>query len=110
MNATGFVTAARTVGLALILLAAAATGLVVGNAIQGRSDTNAGYPLGWQGGAAAPMARTADSAFSLDAISAVQAARGDARAAGYADYGIRHLVASDESDAPAQSLTTPTPR
>jgi hypothetical protein len=110
MNATAFVTAARAVGLALVILAAAASGLVVGNALQGLAGTNAGYPPGWQGGAAAPMARTADAVFSIDAISAVRAARGDARVAGYADYGIRHLVVAEKNDAPAQSLTNPTPR
>ena len=85
MNGTAFGTAARTAAIGAILVIAAALGLVVGNALNGIGDrsatTNAGYPAGYQGGAAIPGTRTAAAAFSLDAIAAVQAARGDVVAA-----------------------------
>ena len=85
MNGTAFGTAARTVAIGAILVIAAALGLVVGNALNGVGDrsatTSAGYPAGYQGGAAIPGTRTATAAFSLDAIEAVQAARGDVVAA-----------------------------
>ena len=110
MTANAFGTAARTVALALVLAAAAAVGLVVGNALNGRADTNAGYPAGWQGGAAAPIARTAQAAFSLDAIAAVQAARGDAKPAPYVDYGLRHAAADDDEQPTKESLAKPTLR
>ena len=110
MTGTAFVTAARAVGLALVLVLAAASGLIVGNAIQGRDATNVGYPVGWPGGAAAPQSITADSAFSLDAISAVQAARGDARAPNYADFGLRHLAAVSDESRTSEQLAKPTLR
>jgi hypothetical protein len=110
MTGTAFVTAARAVGLALVLVLAAASGLMVGNAIQGRDVWNAGYPDGWQGGAAAPRSITADSAFSLDAISAVQAARGDARAPDYVDFGLRHLAVDTDASVTTEQLAQPTLR
>jgi hypothetical protein len=115
MNASAIGTATRAFGLAVVIVLAAAVGLMVGNALQGLSTTNAGYPEGWQGGAAVPLSRTADTTFSLDAIGAVQAARGDAATAArpnYVDYAQRHLQAkADASAKPTkQSLAKPTLR
>lgn len=116
MNASAIGTATRAVGLVIVLVLAATVGLMVGNALQGRATTNAGYPEGWQGGAAVPLSRTADASFSLDAIKAVQAARGDAAAPAtpdYVDYGQRHLQAKGEpsSDEPTkETLAKPTLR
>jgi hypothetical protein len=113
MNATAIGTATRAFGLAAVIVLAAVVGLMVGDALQGRG-TNAGYPEGWQGGAAVPLSRTADTSFSLDAIGAVQAARGDAAAAAkpdYVDYAQRHLQAKAESSAPTkETLAKPTLR
>ena len=67
MNASAIGTATRAFGLAVVIVLAAVVGLMVGNALQGRGATNAGYPEGWQGGAAVPLSRTADTSFSLDA-------------------------------------------
>ena len=72
MNASAIGTATRAFGLAVVIVLAATVGLMVGNALQGLSTTNAGYPEGWHGGAAVPLSRTADTTFSLDAIGAVQ--------------------------------------
>lgn len=107
MNASAIGTATRAIGLAIVIVLAATVGLMVGNALQGRATTNAGYPAGWQGGAAIPLSRTADTSFSLDAIGAVQAARGDAAAPArpdYADYALRHAQAKAKGD----SATEPT--
>ena len=100
--------------LAAVIVLAAVVGLMVGDALQGRG-TNAGYPEGWQGGAAAPLSRTADTSFSLDAIADVQAARGDAAAAAkpdYVDYAQRHTQATAESSEQSteSTLANPTPR
>jgi uncharacterized iron-regulated membrane protein len=109
MNASAIGTATRAVGLALVIALAAIFGLMFGNAVQRQPSTNAGYPQGWQGGAAAPLSRTADSAFSLDTIAAVQAARGDAQSPDYVDYAQRH--AAPEAAAPTkESLAKPTLR
>lgn len=100
---------ARIVGLALILALAAVLGLAVGNALNERSDegrTNAGYPVGWNGGARVPISRTATAAFSIDALDAVRIARGDAAApiapSEESDYFQRHPqfqeTAAEESD------------
>lgn len=100
MNASAIGTATRAFGLAIVIALAATVGLMVGNALQGRTTTNAGYPDGWQGGAAIPLSRTADTSFSLDAIRDVQAARGDAAAAAspdYVDYAQRHAQAKEKS-------------
>jgi hypothetical protein len=115
MNASAIGTATRAVGLVIVIVLAATVGLMVGNALQGRGATNAGYPEGWAGGAAVPLSRTADTSFSLDAIGAVQAARGDAAAPArpaYADYGLRHRQAkADDSDKPTkETLAKPTLR
>jgi hypothetical protein len=114
MNASAIGTATRAFGLAVVIVLAATVGLMVGNALQGRGTTNAGYPEGWQGGAAVPLSRTADSSFSLDAIGAVQAARGDAAAASkpdYLDYAQRHPQVNAESSAPTkETLAKPTLR
>lgn len=116
MNASAIGTATRAVGLAIVIVLAATVGLMVGNALQGRGTTNAGYPEGWQGGAAVPLSRTADTSFSLDAISAVQAARGDAAAPAtpdYIDYAQRHQQAKAESSSTEptkQTLAKPTLR
>ncbi|MDQ2690056.1 MAG: hypothetical protein M3Y29_07270 [Chloroflexota bacterium] len=112
MNAT-LATGARAVGLALILTAAAAVGILTGNLIQGRADNNAGYPEGWQGGAAVPVSRTATAAFSLDAIADLQAARGDAPAETeeYVDYAQRHAdVSAPAKKETKESLARPTLR
>jgi hypothetical protein len=110
MNASAITTATRAVGLALVIVIAAALGLMFGNAIQGRTTTNAGYPDGWQGGAAVPVSRAADSAFSLAAIDAVQRARGDSQQPDYVDYGQRH-AAADAAPAPTkETLAKPTLR
>ena len=114
MNASAIGTATRAFGLAVVIVLAATVGLMVGNALQGRGTTNAGYPEGWQGGAAVPLSRTADSSFSLDAIGAVQAARGDAAAAAkpdYLDYAQRHPQVKAESSAQTkETLAKPTLR
>ena len=110
MTATPFTIAARVVALAVVLALAAALGVIVGNAIQGRADTNLGYPAGWQGGAGVPRSITAQAAFSLDAVAAIQAARGDATAPDYADYGIRHLAEGDGERSARGQLAKPTLR
>ena len=118
MQATSLSTAARVIGLGLVLVLAAAFGILAGNLIQGRSATNFGYPAGWQGGAAVPVTRTADAAFSLDAVSQLQAIRDtgaadaapvddegvelrkrDPDAPGYQDYGLRHSQEADDLEA-----------
>jgi hypothetical protein len=115
MNASAIGSATRAIGLAVVIALAATVGLMVGNALQGVTNTNAGYPEGWQGGAAAPLSRTADTSFSLDAIADVQAARGDAAAAAkpdYVDYAQRHTQATAESSEQSteSTLANPTPR
>ena len=115
MNASAIGTATRAFGLAVVIVLAATVGLMVGNALQGLSTTKAGYPEGWHGGAAVPLSRTADTTFSLDAIGAVQAARGDAAAAArseYLDYAQRHLQAKAGASAEptTESLAKPTLR
>ena len=100
MNASAIGTATRALGLAAVIALAATVGLMVGDALQGRTTSNAGYPDGWQGGAAVPLSRTADTSFSLDAIADVQSARGDAAAAtrpDYVDYAQRHAQPKGES-------------
>lgn len=74
---------ARIVGLALILVAAAVLGLTVGTIINergGEARTVAGYPPGWNGGAAIPVSRTATALFSADALESVKVTRGDVAA------------------------------
>lgn len=81
MNGTAFGTAARTVAIGATLVIAAALGLVVGNALNGVSA------------GAGPLSRTASAAFSIDALEALRATRGDAAPVeDYADYGLRHAA------------------
>lgn len=88
---------ARIVALAAILVLAAVLGLAVGTMINeraGEGQAVAGYPPGWQGGAAAPVARVATAAFSAEALDALRVTRGDMTeptAAGEeSDYFQRH--------------------
>lgn len=91
MNSATFSGFARTGLVVIVLVLAIVAGLAVGNAINGRGGTlNAGYPAGWQGGAAVPVSRVADTSFSLDAVQQLQAIRGDAAAPAFIDYGLRH--------------------
>ena len=115
MNATAFGTAARAAALAIVLVLAAASGIIVGNALNARSNSDAGANIsgfvpGNPGGTM--ISRTATTSFSLDAIEAVQAARGDAAAAAddYVDYGLRHAPAESEADAVQETLAKPTLR
>lgn len=115
MNATAFGTAARAAALAIVLVLAAASGLIVGNALNGRGNSDAGPNIsgnvpGNPGGTV--ISRTATASFSLDAIEAVQAARGDAAAASddYVDYGQRHAPAERDADAAKKTLAKPTLR
>ena len=91
MNSATFSGFARTGLVVIVLVLAIVAGLAVGNAINGRGGTlNAGYPAGWQGGAAVPVSRVADTSFSLDAVQQLQAIRGDAAAPAFLDYPLRH--------------------
>jgi len=100
---------ARIVALAAILVLAAVLGLAVGTLINdraGEGQTVAGYPAGWQGGAAVPVGRIGTAAFSSEALDAVRVTRGDgseATAAGEeSDYFQRHAetqkARAEESD------------
>lgn len=99
MNAGTVSAVARTGAVALVIAVAAALGLFVGDALLDRdgSTLNAGYPAGWAGGAAAPVSRTADASFSLDAVSDIAAIRDQsastAAAEDYPDYPLRHPAA-----------------
>jgi hypothetical protein len=79
MNAaTAAATSIRIAALVAVLAAAAILGLAFGSALDARTDesrTIAGYPPGWQGGAAIPVAQSAT--FSLEALDAVRVTRGD---------------------------------
>lgn len=90
MNSATFSGFARTGLVVIVLCLAIVAGLAVGNAINGRGATLNGYPDGWQGGAAVPVSRVANTSFSLDALQQLQAIRGDAAAPAYVDYGVRH--------------------
>ena len=98
---------ARIVALATVLAFAAAFGLAVGNVLneQRGNLTNAGYPEGWSGGAAAPVSRTATAVFSQSALEAVQAARGDSPDASAdtepSDYHQRHPEVTRSTRIPA---------
>ena len=93
-------TVARTSAVVLVIIVAAALGIFAGEALRDRegSTLSAGYPAGWAGGAAVPVARTADTSFSLDAISAVAAIRDESSATSttavedYPDYALRHAA------------------
>ncbi len=93
MNSSAINQAARATVVVIVLGLAAAFGLVVGNAIQSGPSTNAGYPAGYQGGAAVPASKVASATFSLEALEALRAARGD-----------------DAAPTPDASMTRPTPR
>ena len=103
---------ARTGAVALVIAVAAALGLFVGDALRDRdgSTLNAGYPAGWAGGAAVPVSRTADAAFSLDAISAIAAIRDTgasaAAAEDYPDYPLRHPAAPKQAPKTSPSGAT----
>ena len=115
MNASTFASAARAVGLALILAIAAAFGLAVGNALNGRTNPDAGVNIGGMvpgNAGGTQISRTATAAFSTDALAAVQAARGDKAAAAedYVDYAQRHAAAEPAAGPSTQSVAKPTPR
>ncbi len=116
MNATALGPAVRAVGLALILAIAAAFGLAVGNALNGRANPDAGANIGGMvpgNAGGTPVSRTAISSFSMDALEAVQAARGDEAAAAeedYVDYAQRHAAAEPATGTSKESLAKPTVR
>lgn len=93
-------TVARTSAVVLVIIAAAALGIFAGDALRDRegSTLSAGYPAGWAGGAAVPVARTADTSFSLEAIAAIAGIRDASSAASsaavedYPDYALRHAA------------------
>jgi len=105
-------TVARTGAVVLVIIVAAALGLIVGDALRDRdgSTLNAGYPAGWAGGAAAPVSRTADASFSLNAISAVAAIRdagaSAAAAEDYPDFPLRHPAAPQRESRTSPSGAT----
>jgi hypothetical protein len=107
--------AARAVGLALILTIAAAFGLAVGNALNARANPDAGANIGGMvpgNAGGTPVSRTATASFSMDALKAVQAARGDKAAAAedYVDYAQRHAAAEPATRTSRESLAKPTLR
>lgn len=96
MTTTAAAHALRTAMLIAVIGAAVAVGLIVG-ALSDARQRNAGYPIGWQPGPGAPVSLVADAAFSLEALDAVRAARGDAAQAqgtdedeAESDYHQRH--------------------
>jgi hypothetical protein len=116
---------ARIAGLAIVLVAAAAIGLAAGNLINSAAEresrTNAGYPVGWNGGGRIPVSQTATAGFSQSALDAVRITRGDAVSAEAptesdyhdrhpqlrpdaeeSDYHQRHTPASNDDATPAQ--------
>ena len=98
MNASAIGPAARAVGLALILAIAAAAGLAAGNVLNGRTSPDVGANIGGMvpgNAGGTPISRTATATFSMDALAAVQAARGDKAAAAwdFVDYARRHAAA-----------------
>ena len=115
MNASAIGPAVRAVGLALILAIAAAFGLAVGNALNGRTNPDAGANIGGMvpgNAGGTPISRTATATFSVDALAAVQAARGDKAAAAedYVDYAQRHAAAEPADGTTTESLVKPTVR
>lgn len=85
---------ARTGAVALVIAVAAALGLFVGDALRDRDGSTLG--------AAAPISRTADASFSLDAIAALAAIRDTgasaaAAAEDYPDYSLRHPAAPQQA-------------
>lgn len=114
MNPGTLTTVARTSAVVIVIIVAAALGLLVGDALRDRdaSTLNAGYPAGWSGGAAVPVSRTADASFSLDAISAIAAIRDSsaataaAAAEDYPDYPLRHPAAPKQAPKTSPSGAT----
>lgn len=95
--ATAAIGSARVIVLVSVLGLAGVVGLAAGTALNERSaqgQTINGYPPGWHGGAAVPVNRAATSTFSIEALDAVRATRGDAAApatrAEESDYFQRH--------------------
>lgn len=82
---------ARTGAAALVIAVAAALGIIAGDALRDRDGSSL------DAGAAAPVSRTADATFSLEAIAALAAIRdADApadAAEDYPDYSLRHPAA-----------------
>ncbi len=113
MNPGTLTTVARTSAVVIVIIVAAALGLLVGDALRDRdaSTLNAGYPAGWSGGAAVPVSRTADASFSLDAISAIAAIRDSSAASAaaaedYPDYPLRHPAAPKQAPKTSPSGAT----
>lgn len=95
MTTTGFSGAVRTGAAIVVLAAAAALGLVVGNAIADGQGAHGPAADALPGAAITTQSRTATAAFSLDAVRALAAIRDESSAgdAGeYADYGLRHAA------------------
>lgn len=98
--ATAAIGPARVIVLVSVLGLAGVVGLAAGTALNERSaeseaaQTINGYPPGWHGGAAIPASRTATSTFSVEALDAVRATRGDVMAPATeveeSDYFQRH--------------------
>ena len=112
MNASAIGPAARAVGLALILTIAAAAGLAVGNVLNARTNPDAGANIGGMvpgNAGGTPVSRIATSTFSIDALQAVQAARGDKAAAAedYVDYAQRHAAAEPATTTTKETLAKP---
>jgi hypothetical protein len=107
MNAVAVSPLTRIVAVAVTLVLAAAIGWAAGSAINERSGvTNAGYPEGWQPGAAAPARIQAKTSFSQAALEAVRVTRGEAELApapksfstqNYADLHPQHRQDSQDS-------------
>ena len=101
MNATTASGLARVAGVVLVLIIAAAAGMAVGNVLRDRVDTAAagpnigGYVTDNPGGSIV-RSRTAESAFSLEAIERLNQIRANEAAAAAqaandeSDYGLRH--------------------
>ena len=101
MNATTASGLAHDAGVVIVLIIAAAAGMAVGNVLRDRVDTAAagpnigGYVTDNPGGSIV-RSRTAESAFSLEAIEQLNQIRANEAAAAAqaddtSDYGLRHL-------------------
>ena len=99
-QATAAMGPARVIVLVSVLGLAGIVGLAAGTALNERStesqasQTINGYPPGWHGTAAIPASQTATSTFSVEALDAVRATRGDVMAPATqveeSDYFQRH--------------------
>lgn len=91
---------ARTGAVALVIALAAALGLFVGDALRDEGAS----------GAAVPVSRTADTSFSLEAISALAAIRDTGASAtaadDYPDYAVRHPAAAQPAPKTSPSGAT----